>query len=838
MTRFAKKPRAVPKPKAKAPATRSPASKMMKRRKSRQQRRKPSRRTARNRNPKPSMSKNGFALLEGQNAAAVKNKCVNPCTNVLDAGVDNVYNRVLLAIDEFIFRAMLSKPSNFVLKGPDGRPTIGFQVLRGYWLYCFQYYMYKCDCLKSNYIDATSYGNFKIPFGLAKIFQQFAPFTDAATGSQLQYQFPVLNKTITANYMSVDANTTDPDSLGCPYARYLIHCGDKTSAGVQLVEYATLGNKSILDYDGYSVPFREYVAGISSTTQQAIQNLFSGTISVDRIPRHAPDGSAYVFYTRTAVISAVPNFRADMGVICGRGYQETPFDLNNNLIYDSPIPTVRVYNGGYETGPESPGYSQTVRAVYAYVTSGSARWNVGSAITLVSSTKCFTDITDFSYRSKVVDVTAFARRLVNAYRPGVWDAVTVNNTAQNLTWMFCMSAWNSLITRIFASSSVYCTGDADQNPAFWYDSLRGESTKFAPTVADIISSVGPVKVSGKIVFPYFGTVETFNCATNSTNVGWTKVISTTGAWTVSSSVYGFGDSVQSAGTINITYPGTTNPVTRTDPPGVVYNTIMSTLGANFINSYQNAYPETYAIDSCSTIADEPCGRVPAMLTNLARGIQNSTNVTWKNSLITVYGSDTTGAVYYDYCASTDMTSEVLANNILLNPETATTSIRPLRVIPGAVIQDVTTTLQNNINSSTNSQFRQMEKGSIAAKAAQTGSSHKDAAFAMNRSLIRREANNSLDPLIAQGTGDRSGLVESMYELAQSAAVSAGKEAMKLVINSIGGQNVTGSGQEYFSQYIPILLDSRMDWTRKVQTVAVTALKKAQPSLIKAAAAAA
>jgi len=735
-------------------------------------------------------------VAQGQIANDLKMKCTSPMTVTLGTEED-VYGRVLLIIDEFIFRAMINKPAVFQCTSTNNDPSLGFQTLRGYWLYAFQYYMWRCRCINGNYVSANSYDNLTVPVGLAKIFQQFAPYVDPNTGSKMRYVLNPLNLSIVTDNQNVDSSYASLDGcLGQPKLRYMIHPAVTTGTAT-LVEYATAGTRSFAAAGTNIISFDSYFGNfLTNGPLSIIQTLFPGNICIEDIPKFAPDASAYAWFTKTAVVCNSPCFRSDMAVITGRGFQDGSIDSVNNYPYDKPLPTCRaVDNTGSEFDTDSAGYYQTLTQVYAYLTGYSVKWAAGSAVDLMNSTKCFTDVKEFSYRSFSIDLSKFARKLFNVFKSDAW---LVTNGAQELVntqFTFSSMAWTSLLSRLFESASVNCTGNLGTNTSFWVIDAKVDNQKMPAVLTKMISSVGPVRVGGKVNFPYLGVAFSGINTPTGSNVGWYNAITATATWNPSSVPYGFGPGVSPVGgPLSVTYPNSNNPFSRTDPQVVVYSSILVKTYSTFVTAYQNTFPNTFIMDSTPSVVNEKCGTLSGTLSNVNHTLSTG-STTWTCSNMSATGALGILSISSAYCNNK---KDVLntANYSLVANRTGDLGIVLMRTLPNGTNVDIETALQQTQNQAGNSTFSAMKKAqeyvrsdkSNTKKGNKTG---RDITYSVTSKALENASNDTQDRQFENGTGDRTELIEQLKDLTKSAVIHATKEYLNLDPLTFGAQSEIG-----------------------------------------------
>jgi len=759
-------------------------------------------------------------VFEGQFTAAKNRKCVGeqnvPCTDLPGSATSqNLITRALYVIDEFIWRASILKPSLFACKTQND-PSIGYQQLRGIWLYALQYYLWKCGCVNGAGAASTGYGEIQIPYGLAKAFQQFAPYTCPITGTTLRNQITPLGFSINTLWFSIDANeSVDPlttGHLGSPLHTYLIHPSSRTAANLEMIEFGTAGNVAIGTFASNYVDFDTYykTSSFSSLLAQ-VNTIFKGTIKVDDIPRCAPDASAYTFVFPSGVGCPVPNFRADMGVILGRGRDVTGANEGASMFpYDEPLPVVRSLDvTNVETGPNSPQYFQTLRQVYAYVTSHSSKWVAGSAIGLVNSTKCFTDLKEYSVRCEAFDITKFARKVFNIITSDNWNQTyTPSAELQNTMFAMCNMAFTALFTRIFKSSSCFRTGDPNTNSAFYVMSQNAEASRMPSAICAIINGVGPVKVGGRLVlhrlYNSIGGYVGINTPTAANNRGWTNTISTTGVWSVNSPYYGFGSSVTPLSSITLTLPGTSTPVTRTDVAGTVYSSIMCLKFPQLTEYYQNKLPDTFVSDSLPSGTNEICGNLPCSLICVQSQILG-TQPTWQNSIMQATGQNVPGAIVGSYCMNNDDVLHAFINNCIANPPNPGGYLYATRVVLPGMSGDPSRAVQLALNSAPQSQYQAYERALQANNAKRVGGkknrSQKDIISEVTSKQMIDVSQEIFPSVNEPGSGERHEATKSIGTLVKNSLANATKERICAVAQTYSGANLSGSGQQFVTQYV-------------------------------------
>lgn len=736
-----------------------------------------------------------LSRLAGQFAHDEKQKCITPSEITINGETEGVYVRVLRVIDEFIFRAMMDKPSAFVARTNVSDPVIGFSVLRGLYLYAFQQYMYRCNALNDAYDGPYAIGSLKIPLGLAKIFQQFGPYCDPNTGATYKTIVQPLASTLVTGYYSIDSNSTGTSpivDLTTPAWRYLIHASLFTAANAQMAEYGTLGDKSMAAYPSPAVPvfFSNYYPSIDSQILAFVGNLFPGSTTVDDIPTYAPDGTAYCYSTPSCITSPVPVFRADLAPFLGRGYSNVPPDYVSNLPYDKPNPVCRASGASNaEQLPNTISYIQTLIQTYVYLTSKSTQWVAGNAIGLLRSTQCFTDVTEFTYRSTSIDVNKVARKLFNVFKSDVWVNSTISAPEMvNTQFAFCQMFWTEFYTRIMDSASVSCTGNVATNTCFFSSNATTSSIVLPIVLQKIISGIGPVKVSGRPIFPFLGTAYIpFNTPAAQV-AGWTVAVSSVGSWNTTALTYGFGPNVNPVGTLTLTVNGAA--FSRTDIANVKYNTIMTVAQTFFTNPYRNRIPSSFIPDSLPTIANSTCGVLSAMLTNTNSLLIPTTNPTWTNVQISATGLYNTNSIAATYCINNKGMMYAANYSVTANYEDNLAALRPLRTYFEGTFTDCETQMQQSQNASEGSQF-QPNRRAAAMNKYKPRPGQKDHAYFVASKLADESSNDQQSGSIPEGSGQREDAEESIAGLFQNAAISAGGEFLDIIKQTFSGASEDG-----------------------------------------------
>ena len=811
------KPRPTPKAKAKSAGYgKKPANGKSKQKKKTKKNMKTSVRVAKTAAMRRSFRNNVAKKIAKQMLRDQKMRCIDPTSVTIDGNADGVYGRVFQIIDEFIFRAMIDQPQLFITKQTAGDPRIGFAILRGVWITCFQYYMFRLGCTNSDYVGPSSVAGVKLPLGLAKVFQQFAPYVDPNTGSSFRYTIPLSNPFINNVYWHIDGAVTAGQpgtNLGSVMRRTLLHASSVTSAGTQLQEYATMGSAPLQAFAAATTPWYTFFQTLDAATFSAINTIGPGHISLDDLIKNAPfapDASAYSFIVNASVVSHCPLFPPDMALVVGRGFTNGLRDYVNNVPYDAPLPVCRVpLNGAGEAAPNTAAYNQTLTQTYAYLTARSTKWVNGPADGLLRSTKCFTDVRDFSYRGVSINPAKFARKIVNVIKSTPWDDVSISDQEKyNMLFALTAMAWTALLSRIMSSASVVCTGLNTTNMTFWVDSSTTTTLRLPSVLTKIISGVGPVKVGGRVVFPMYAggypIMDTVNAG------GWTSALTAAGVWNVSNNEYGLGTSASATSPINITQPNSILPFVRTDPGGVVYSYIAARPLSAYVNNYQNKFPTSFISDSWTTVNDNPCG-VPYAMLCPSYAVQTPTaNSVFTVGTLNVSGAESISSVQSALCVNARQTRYAAAYSVIANPALDTSDYRALRQYSDGICVDISTNLQASQNASENSQFQQNVKAKSREDTAREIKTREkkgivdtfwDAAYASDSKLLGKIEDETLDDVFPDGSGERSLLKGMLGTIGSSIRQTASRELLKIFDMSVSGQNMDGSTL-FFNKALP------------------------------------
>jgi len=755
----------------------------------------------------PVSGANLISLADKEIAARKTNKCIAPRVVVSDQPSDYIYLRIVRVIDEFIWRAMVNKPQLFAYPTSDtinNKPRIWPSYLRGFWLSCFQYYMWKCGCFSTTYNLPTSYGGYKIPIGLAKVFQQFAPYVDTSTGSEYKFVIDAITPVVRHNYPSIDIRygsgvklppfQSPFQYLNAPYKRFLICASIADQQGNVNFDYGALpGMQWPQDF---AEPIPDYSWSDTINTSLALdmfrtsQSLFEGNVELDKIFKNAPDGSAYGFVIGEVTCSPVPSFSKAMTFMLGWSFLDTAVapDQAVNYIYDKGVPVVRNPTRTDDQVNQDVRISTLIQT-YAYMTSHCSEWNDGPAKSLMLKAGELSGATSFSYRRTESSEFRFAIIVANVLRTESWSGSGSDVT--NKMFAMCQLAWSAYIQRIFKYASIphfgtetYPSyGDDDYlpvSPCFWLSSNIVSATKLPVVIARAISDIGPMRMGKRLIFPYI----TQNWAMNTTNgrvfsnkgdfQGWSSAVSNVGNWDVANE-YSYALDAVNLQPITLTYPGQTLPITYS--LNIVFTialpvySLAPQLGYNLAYSqpilgdyFTNKYPETLASDRWTTVSNVQLGNLAAQLTEVYGNIVNSTSgqYVWKNTYIGISHTVTVAAANCSLClSSSDMAEPAIFGTTPL--KASGSAYLPLYVDFGPAFTDPQITLQSSVNSSGNSQFQayiqaNLTKGKTDYSAAST--------------MLTQRLNDYLPGIIDSVTPDYSTMKNYMIKVITAGAALA------------------------------------------------------------------
>lgn len=684
-----------------------------------------------------------------------ENKCIAPQSIIDSNGVD-VYARVFEAIDAFIWRAMVSKPHVFTKDQNTNRYTVKIAAVRGCWFSAFLYYMWKCSSLTSDYTGSTSIGQFKIPIGLVKVFQLFAPYFDFASGTTYRHVLDFKDPVLYDNYSSVDIllpgykyrtnfNGNPSEELNAPVSRALIAATAPFikdvpgSYGRRVIDYSAGYLTESQVVDAHLVHWGEYYDNSDNTPEfNRIQNLFDSTICIDDIGLMAPDGSTYTTVYERFVAGPVPLF--DPATAFMFGYLEsdksTATDVDMNYLFSSGLPVSRAYarNGG-DLSSSNTNRKQLI-SMYAFMTSYAEEWVSGPASALMVKAGELSGATQFSYERVELSEYVFATILGCVIQSDSWTGS--GTEIQNKLFSMVQLAWSAFIQRMFIFDSVRVCDEeylsladitAPVVPAFYSSSSIVTGVKMPALIAKAISCTGPIVIGNKVIMPSFGksscinTTFGFNKDSLDTR-GWSHAVDSNGTWDPNNFWYACIMTAKSA--ITLTYPGSSTTIINhiSEVTNTLTNNLtgvsvvfpisfgfnMSYLESALGSYYNNTYPETYGSDRWSTLSSSLLGDMACMTSrNQVYRIPFGTptvSVPWQNNFLYASNSNvvTYRAVVAGLCIPTRKTIDVVNFGTAVYLDAPNNYDLPLFQELETGVISPQKTLQVNMNNSSNSQF--------------------------------------------------------------------------------------------------------------------------------------
>jgi len=751
-----------------------------------------------------------------------KNLCISPQV-IEQSDSDSVVLRVFAIIDEFIFQAMIRKPQLFVYMNAV-QPRIFINALRGYWFGSFLYYMWKCKCFSGNYDLPVIYGNAKLPIGLAKMFQQFAPFMDTTTGSLYRFSVYSYNPNIYNDYPSVDMTgpTGDPrtaltapfNDLNCPRTRFLIAAAN---AGGTMVDYGSgdgvqatsFGTPTIIDWVSY------LQAGTNSVEFRLMQTLFDANILLDDVPTVAPDGSAYCLVYNTNIAAPFTAFSKPIAFITSSRYDDqngTPDDVEN-MIYYSGLPVVRNYNRALSiTGQDSK--VSTLIAAYAYMTSFAQTWVPGKAKFLMLDAKELSGATKFSYTRKEVSFLRFALLVNNVMRTSSWSGT--DTEVSNAMFCFSELAWSAFFQRTFPCAALNHSDFElygiyglylPVSSCYYLSSMAIDGVRLPATIMRALAEVGPTVVEGHVQFPSYIQSMIPNCARASrvdgVNFDWSNALQDNGQWFPNPNTFIYGIKMPASTVVPITYPGRNNSFTYTTPAPVLRGSLsistrfginMALLQGIFAYFYVNKFPKEYSDDRFAPLPKCILGSASTMLTKVYGTFTDAVDPIWQNYFVKSYTQTNYTAAGSKICMPVDELVDAACFGLgNLYPPGYQDYYSPLYTDFGPALTDPIVTLQNALNSSSESQYQQFALALQHQKGGMT-----DAYTAVNTMLeekkveLESSAVSAIKPSYSMMHDNitnllRAGITFAQTELGRRVLNSLQRGAIQVITQGVNGQ---------------------------------------------------
>jgi len=671
--------------------------------------------------------------------------------------------------------------------------------------------MWRAKSVSGDYSYSTSFGASQIPIGLAKLFQQFAPFVDTVTGSVYQTTITPADPIGYINYPSIDLRLNNVTlrtrdtflppwvDLNCPLSRFII---SSTNQAGDIPDYAAcFGIQASVYMDDLSQPLTEWISdSINGSQIRLMQNLYEVTIAVDEIPLYAPDGSAYTYFTSGYVASPTPQFSSPISVMCGHAlieFNETPDYFTANYVYDKPFPCVR--NPSQQGSVDFRIKRLTLLGTYAYMTSFAEKWTNGVAKELMLHARELSGATSFSYRMYQISFFRVALLVRDVLRTDPW--VGTGTEISNQLFSLTQLTYSAVFQRLFQTASFPSHPDQkltyrltnDQNtypvsPCFYAASGQVTATRFPSVIAKAISNIGPVVVGKKILFPYWEYQKCYNSSfpvsyppsQTTPYEGWFNAVTPNAMWDVSTFNYSL--AATPGLQVSITYPGSNSLLIYTLgyisvsgyllPVCFGYN--MSYLQAAFATYYANRYPDTFASDrwvplsSCRLGGLSSATVIPFATFDTSATFYKTTYFSIRASVnhvnsycrLCLTNKDVMeGTIYGLVPLQTDQQNDLFEND---NP--------PLIVDFGPSMEDPQVQLQIAINQSGNSQYQGFLNALLSKDKSLYGASME---------MLQPYENDLLEETTGNPTPSYSAL-ESYYDNVRGVVSTVSKEASRLL----------------------------------------------------------
>jgi len=373
--------------------------------------------------------------------------------------------------------------------------------------------------------------------------------------------------------------------------------------------------------------------------------------------------------------------------------------------------------------------------------------------------------------------------------------------------MFAMvsAAWSSYVSRAMRFSSVGCGGALASNMCFYADSTACRSASLPAVLARVVSSIGPVVVNGKVVFPLLGAgALAINRTT--TSPGWTAAVSTAGNWIVNTAAFGLTANATASGNIPLTVPGSSTPLSRVDPVGVVYNYHIVKLQQPMQAISRNQFPAGFNSDSFPTVAENDCGNPYDMLADVRTQIQpTSTGAVWSARTISINSVSNVASLQSNLCVPSEYAVGAMDFSTVVSSPTDTSTFRSSRVFPRGSAVDLETGLQQSLNSAPNSQYQSFLKAGGMQRAQRnrgkfgaSDSKYLSSAYILNGSVADSQSN-----LIEKQTPSADSIIGGLKRTLGKVQEHISGELLKAVDVAISGQGSKGEAM-FERRFLPTI----------------------------------
>jgi len=469
-----------------------------------------------------------------------------------------------------------------------------------------------------------------VPVGLAKIFQQYAPYVDPLTGTVYQYTTTVADPSYYSGYGSIDVSSfvgsgvyirsilTSPSvDLNCPLVMTLIH--PRYTGLSEPYVYPWQQDTSVVSAPT-QVTLSSTLNSILSSSLDVVNSLFPVCVSVDDIPILAPDASLYCLIDEpnNIIMSPCADFSRSMAYMLGStGIPATL--IQSFLPYNKSFPVIRC-NQNQTTSYYSK--AQTLFNVYAFMTTHAEKWVNGKAKLLMERAGDLSGAYSFSYRStevSPVSPTSISRLVTQMIRSDAWNGT--DSETQNMLYSFLLLLWNTYAIRMAPFASIPVYGSVDYyylltgvtgcvnlylNTTYFYASSASNNQRVPPLWNQVLNEAGPIVVGKRVLFPNFSSDYVYNSSFPggpALNTSWNSNTCLNSVGNVNVSVVPFGFNAGPLSSFNLTYPNSTTSYTTVVPPNQnshlvavsPVGSINSVLAASiYLNYYALRYPSTYS----------------------------------------------------------------------------------------------------------------------------------------------------------------------------------------------------------------------------------------------------
>lgn len=490
----------------------------------------------------PTLSAPAQVLADASNR--VKDGCLPSSTTTIKLVFGASWYYVLQMIDKFLAAAQVEKPNLFLRPQTFASPTyvgtqspeIPFVIARSCYLMAAMEYFVRLRMIPTLSLQNVQViPGIKLPVGLAKYLQQFAPYVDTTTGSTVRFEFPPLpsdTMKVYTNYPDISQaiSVFDPSlltNLNAETGTYLIHPSQYVSASVTHLDFVTVANHNNpsypIDTTTNVILLDDLVPTITTLQKEAVNKLFVGVAPGD-IDNYSPDASFYTQVTNRGITCPFPDFDACIAMI-GPGYvgdtANTDFGVSYPFIAGIPAIGYRKSLGSYVNLDDK---RALLMQTFATLLGNCIRYcgpctSVGS----LKETVCFGKINSLEVMgvqvSPVMVVERLAQYVASLSNNNAEALGVVNPLSTSPTNLFGLTTtyWQAVLRRVAIWDQM-----VDRNNMYGGYAQGGASmnARFPDMLSHVVSGIGPVIIKGKLYIPYFA----------SHPLHWADVIDGTGKW--------------------------------------------------------------------------------------------------------------------------------------------------------------------------------------------------------------------------------------------------------------------------------------------------------------------